>query len=310
MEKTCSHCGEPTLGRGAKGYCGKCYLRWRKYGDASDSVLQRHPRKGAMCTNCGDPVSPSSALGYCGRCYQRWRAHGDPNTVLPRSLPPINRKYALNHEYFDAITTPEQAYWLGFLAADGAVLKTAKTYGVRLELAKRDAEHVRLFAQALGSDKTPQPSRTFVYVQLDSRHLVESLARLGITPRKSATAEPWNGPAELMPHYWRGLFDGDGCIHRRSRGNGTSWDLTQAGSRACVTGFAEWAQSVCGTRATPRHVKGGCWHMAIAGSCMPQKLTAALYGDAPVALARKLQLAREFLAIDLRGVHGRKSNPH
>ena len=304
--ENCTECGDPTLGRGAKGLCGKCYQRNRKYGDASDAILQRHPRKGTMCTNCGDPVGSGSGRGYCDRCYKRWQVHGDPTIVLPPSPPPVNRIHTLNHEYFDDVSTPEQAYWLGFIAADGCVIKNGKSYVLSLGLAEKDAEHVRLFARSLGSSKEPQPSRrlckgaykTIIYVHLDSRYLVESLERIGIGPRKSATVEPWNGPADLMPHYWRGLFDGDGCIHRHKKKTG--WTLTQVGSQACVTGFTRWAAGICGTRTTARHVVGGCWQMAVGGSWMPQALATALYRDSPVALPRKLALANELIAADFR----------
>lgn len=294
MEKTCSHCGEPTLGRGAKGYCGKCYQRWRKYGDASDSVLQYHPRKGMMCTNCGAPVTPSSARGYCDRCYQRWRAHGDPNIVLPRSLPPVNRIHTLNHKYFDDVSTPEQAYWLGFITADGAVIRNSKTFALRLELAERDAAHVQAFADALGASTPPRHSRTCVYVVLHSLQLVDSLGRLGIGPRKSATVEPWDGPADLMPHYWRGLFDGDGCMCR----SGGYWRTTLVGSVACVEAFAAWGGAICGSRATPIPTSPGstCWRWAVDSTRMSRLLVQALYEDAPVVLRRKQQMAEAILS--------------
>jgi ribosomal protein S27AE len=306
---SCSNCGDPLGRHGARGLCGKCYTRWQRHGDASDSVLTRHPRKGSACINCGDPVSRSSALGYCARCYQRWQKHGDPNVVLPPSLPPVTRKYTLNHEYFNDIRTPEQAYWLGFITADGGVIRDSKSFTLRLELAKKDAEHVRLFAQALGSDTPVRPSRGSVYVPLNSRQLVESLERLGIGPRKSATVEPWDGPGDLMPHYWRGLFDGDGCIGRHSKQRPNSWNMTQLGSRACVVSFTEWAKSICGTKATPVHLVGGCWSVAIGGSYTPQRLAVALFGAATVALPRKLALAKDLIESDFRALNNGRGRP-
>ena len=39
----------------------------------------------------------------------------------------------------------------------------------------------------------------------------------GITAKKTDALQPWDGPADLMPHYWRGLIDGDGSItHQRA----------------------------------------------------------------------------------------------
>lgn len=50
------------------------------------------------------------------------------------------RKYILNENYFESITTPEQAYWLGFLSADGYV-NTAQGE-LELELQEQDQEHL------------------------------------------------------------------------------------------------------------------------------------------------------------------------
>jgi len=112
-----------------------------------------------------------------------------------------------------------------------------------------------------------------------------------------------------MPHYWRGLFDGDGCIGRHSARRPNSWMMTQVGSRACVVGFTDWARSICDTRATPAHDTGGCWRVGIGGSYAPQKLAAALFDGATVALPRKLALARDLIESDFRMLNNGRGRP-
>ena len=107
----------------------------------------------------------------------------------------------------------------------------------------------------------------------------QALIALGISPRKSATVKPWDGPAELMPHYWRGLFDGDGSIARKSQG---LWTMFLCGSEACVRGFTAWAHDICGTNATP-YFNTGCWYVSISGRHQVAKLARAMYEDAPVS---------------------------
>lgn len=237
------------------------------------------------CTECG---KRAIARGYCGTHYQRWAKHGDPSVVLPGGREG-NRRYTLNHGYFDDIRTPEQAYWLGFITADGGVIKSAKTYALRLELAKKDAEHVQMFADSMGSDKPLWNRRGCTGISLDSWRLAESLERLGIGQCKSATVKPWNGPEDLMPHYWRGLFDGDGCICR-SR---TYWQASICGSADCVHEFARWAHGICGSRAKPIPVRPGsaCWQWIVAGTNMPRLLIEILYPPGAIALHRKRLLA-------------------
>lgn len=70
-------------------------------------------------------------------------------------------------------------------------------------------------------------------LSVGSRRLADALIGLGIGPRKSATQEPWNGPEDLMPHYWRGLFDGDGSLARKSA---DLWTVFLCGSEPCVRG--------------------------------------------------------------------------
>jgi hypothetical protein len=77
-------------------------------------------------------------------------------------------------------------------------------------------------------------------LSVGSRRLTKALLALGVTPRKSATIEPWNGAADLMSHYWRGLFDGDGSLARKTEG---LWTVFFCGSEACVRGFTAWAHA-------------------------------------------------------------------
>lgn len=148
----------------------------------------------------------------------------------------------------------------------------------------------------LGSNRPLGHYRGCVSASFGSRYLVASLGRLGIGPRKSATVEPWDGPADLMPHYWRGLFDGDGSIYRISVRR--DWYLSLCGSQACVDAFAAWAKSICGSRAQPHLARGECWYWAVGGGRMPQRLAKVLYGNATVSLARKQLLTDELLALD------------
>lgn len=262
---------------------------------------------GASCTVDGCEKS-IVARGYCGKHWKNWRIHGDPevadqhrregNTHHQRR----RTAYALNESFFDEVLTEEQAYWLGFITADGGIIRSgSKTYSLRVELAERDGDHVKLLAAALGSDKPLWHRRSFIGSSFDSWRLTEALEHLGITPRKSATVQPWDGPADLMRHYWRGMFDGDGSIYKvRTTG---CWALNMTGSRACVEAFAIWAGLICGSRAIPRHAKGGCWAWTVGGSRMAQRLAEALYANAIVMLERKALLAAELCSLDFGKLH-------
>jgi ribosomal protein S27AE len=296
----CSECGESAV---AHGYCVKHYQRWKKHGDPA-IVLTTAERD---CSHCGDPVGRHGAYGYCGRCYARWRRHGDPSTGYPRGPQGGYRKYSLNDEYFDQIDTPAKAYWLGFIAADGCVLEdpAGRPSYLRVELARCDDDHLGALCADLGSDRPVLYYQDVACVSFGSRHMANALCRLGVMPRKSLIIEPWNGPADLMPHYWRGLFDGDGTIHTSK----SSWCIGICGSYACVAAFGSWARGITGARAQPRSVRKDCecWQWSSQGSEKSQLLAAALYEDAPVALERKLVLAQELCAIDFKQLEAQRN---
>ena len=73
------------------------------------------------------------------------------------------RKYNCNYDYFKIIDTPEKAYWLGFIMADGCVmiskrirkLKTYETiqqrYFLKIALSSVDTQHLEKFNQCINS---------------------------------------------------------------------------------------------------------------------------------------------------------------
>ena len=206
-----------------------------------------------------------------------------------------------NPGYFDVIDTPEKAYWLGFITADGMVtgfrsgslrlvIKLARKDRAHLEIlhralqAKRDIRDTEEWSKPPGTDE--RKKRPAFVLDVCSPQLVNALVSHGITARKTDTVEPWNGPAHLMRHYWRGVIDGDGTIGTY---DGEA-KLGLCGSQALVEAFLEWAKSVCGTTANPRQGKQGnrrYWLLSVGGNQRLPKLLFALYTGAAVALARK-----------------------
>lgn len=214
------------------------------------------------------------------------------------SYPKIRKqKYSVNHNFFDVIDTEEKAYWLGFITADGCINDTGKSTLI-VELKKTDSAHLQKLCNALGSDRPVLPSsKNCAKVTFGSWQLVDSLALLGVGPRKSATVRPWYGPEHLMSHYWRGMVDGDGTISPQHTRN--KWTVGLCGSIHCVVEFCNWARTITGSEALPRQSSASpsCWYWQVAGTWAPQSLIKALYGDASVYLDRKKDLADRIMYI-------------
>jgi hypothetical protein len=210
-----------------------------------------------------------------------------------------------NPWYFDQIDTPEKAYWLGFIATDGCV-RGFNSGSLRLviKLARKDRDHLVLLHEALKAKRpirdveewamppqsTERRLRPYSVLDVCSPQIVNALVSQGITPRKTNTLQSWDGPAALMPHYWRGVIDGDGTISISDQ----DIKIGLCGSVDLVEAFRAWAESICGTTAKARRGdRGGrnYWLLYIGGMRQVPVLLYALYENAPVALARKKALA-------------------
>ena len=196
-------------------------------------------------------------------------------------------RYSLNSTYFDQIDSPEKAYWLGFLMADGCVSeRSGHAYNIIVNLKGSDSDHLEKLAWAIQSDapirekqwKLKGKTYEGASFTICSSYMCKILAGLGVTPRKSLTAVPPDEVigGEFAPNYWRGMFDGDGCAYRHPRGY---WRIRFVGSLPCVEGFAEWGKSLTGSTAQPSN-KGfknpATWSWDVGGTKKSQPLAEAL----------------------------------
>lgn len=125
-----------------------------------------------------------------------------------------------NREIFKEVNTPEKAYWLGFILADGCLhlTKPGTFLGhFSIDIGGEDKEHLYKFAKFINAQSNivsfsihPQTKNTLAHIQLCCSSTNEDLYNLGIKPRKSGREEWINTsyPADFI----RGYYDGDGYI--------------------------------------------------------------------------------------------------
>ncbi len=129
-----------------------------------------------------------------------------------------SKKYNYNDSIFEKIDTEEKAYWLGFLYADGYV-RVRKGVGseLRLKLAVVDKNHLIKFRYFISPDDIPmvyeeyKNSRTFK-VSINSNKIVNDLINLGCVNNKSKVIKFPLLESNLITHFIRGYFDGDGSV--------------------------------------------------------------------------------------------------
>ena len=108
--------------------------------------------------------------------------------------------------------SPTSAYWVGFIASDGCLFYRDKCLFINLN--KQDRDHLYKFAKAVKTNAKIGyvKSNNSVHINIYSKEVFNSLLNLGITPNKSLKINSVNIPYHLMPHFLRGVFDGDGYI--------------------------------------------------------------------------------------------------
>ena len=159
---------------------------------------------------------------------------GEINMVLRKLgiTRPNGTQAKINHDYFENIDSEHKAYWLGFIYADGSITKKAYekgsyTYRLRMELMFEDKYILEQMALDLESDLKPKeyyndtssfegynkPKHT-AYIMFSSKKMGEDLVKLGVVPNKTLILKSLPSiPDNLMKHFIRGYFDGDGSVY-------------------------------------------------------------------------------------------------
>ena len=124
-----------------------------------------------------------------------------------------SKLYDCDENFFENIDTEDKAYWLGFLYADGYVRKRKSGSEMRLKLSIKDIEHLEKFNKTINSNNDIKQKGRMVILGISQRKFVQHLLDKGCTNKKTFTIKFPNFLKEdLIRHFIRGYFDGDGSI--------------------------------------------------------------------------------------------------
>lgn len=122
----------------------------------------------------------------------------------------------IDENYFKIIDSEEKAYFLGLLYADGGLYTNSKnSFTFFLTLNKKDKYMLKKIKYSLRSKrKIKNIGNNCFRLYINNRSLFNDLCLLGCRPNKWFKIRmPFEKiPHDLMYHFIRGYFDGDGCI--------------------------------------------------------------------------------------------------
>lgn len=144
-----------------------------------------------------------------------------------------------NLDFFHEIDTEEKAYWLGFICADGNIHKKQNLLQIRLKY--DDVEHLKKLGNIFGRKvykKGVTVSKkgnlcSFTLLGICNKSVKDDLMDKEVYPGKTIDDNigAWKYvPDNLLNHFVRGYFDGDGCItSSKAKSGKTNYCLSIAG---------------------------------------------------------------------------------
>ena len=123
-------------------------------------------------------------------------------------------KYKYDINYFEVIDTEEKAYWLGFIYADGCISNDNKQQLI-IELCKQDKIVLEKFIGSINGNNQIYENKHSCRLTICQKAFTNNLLDKGVFPKKSLLLKFPNTniiPKQLIRHFIRGYFDGDGSI--------------------------------------------------------------------------------------------------
>lgn len=236
----------------------------------------------------------ADAVGCCRvTVYKVLEGHG----IARRSRREVQVRYSCNDSYFDTIDTQEKAYWLGFIGADGCVMvKGKETRVLSVKLAAKDVGHLYSLRDALQSEypiyplnPSPEDPRA---LQISSPRLFDDLVKHGVQLRKTPIHEwPSFLPEDLLRHYLRGYFDGDGNFYIKGRQH----RFNLLGQEPFLRDCQRYLMASVSLRKTKLERRIGCYALNYGGRLQLTRIVRFLYDDATTWLDRKREKVTHLL---------------
>lgn len=222
------------------------------------------------------------------------------NKIVIRKRKNYN-KYTCNESFFENIDTESKAYFLGLLYADGNISNKNQT-NIRLTLIEDDKHILEQFKKELNYQcplsfhkSNNQKQKNTLTLYICNYKIKESLIKQGCIPKKSLILKfptEEQVPYNLIHHFIRGYFDGDGCISLS--GTPTFSILSTKNVVSNINNIFNKEIGI-GLKNLELHPNGINMQYRISGQKQIIKVFKYLYKDANFFLKRKFNKFQQFL---------------
>jgi intein-encoded DNA endonuclease-like protein len=220
------------------------------------------------------------------------------NSISIRSQSECNRKKEVDDNFFESIDTEEKVYWLGYIFADGSISKRTsgkkQTISYTLSLSSIDLEQIEKFKNSIKTTSATniyqdkkRGRKPIAKIEINSEKLVVDLENLGCIERKTFQLKfpsEEQVPKELLHHFIRGYFDGDGSVSKTKIGYG----------RIDICGIYSFLLDLSNAFGfegkflyRDKRKATDCWNLKIAAIAKLEYLYEFMYKDATIYMNRK-----------------------
>lgn len=202
------------------------------------------------------------------------------------------------NENFFQDWSPEMAYILGVIAADGCVSHDTVRKRYRLGITSKDLDWLQEIKRTIESEhpirKCLVRLQSGVHIvfkfDIESKKIVQDLLKLGIFPRKSLTLKFPNVPDRCLNHFVRGYFDGDGHVHTYMKWNKYPCiQLSFYGTREFLTSLNQKIAKSVGCTIRNINQGKGIYELRY-NTREAEKVLPWMYQNASICLPRKYQI--------------------
>lgn len=214
--------------------------------------------------------------------------------------------YTINEKYFEEINNEEKSYFLGLVFADGYVHE--KRGYMSLSLQEGDVDVLEKLKNSIQTNKPLQyvvrkekNTKNQYRLLITRKKIIKDLLKLGVRQNKSLTSTPEKiiGLSdELIKHFIRGYFDGDGSITYYNVRNTINSSINIVCTKEYYDFFSKHIFKNLGIKTTfGKRFKDGknCFDLRICGNRNVLKFLKYIYTNCNIYLNRKKEKYQKFL---------------